>query len=176
MTENVQFIPVDLRIHRSHVIDLNVEHMTWAIKGISEHYKIDLHAMIGMSIQEYVTSTIDELCSYVPPQGIYYLLKREDAIIGMGALRRIRENIGEIKRMYIRPAYRGKGYGKALLQQLLQKAKEFGYHSIYLDTGPFMTAAQQLYRSFGFTERNAYPETEVPPQLRPQWIFMEKYL
>jgi carbonic anhydrase len=78
--------------------------------------------------------------------------------------------------MYIRPAYRGKGYGKALLQQLLQKAKEFGYHSIYLDTGPFMTAAQHLYRSFRFIERDEYPEVEVPPQFRSQWVFMEKTL
>jgi len=78
--------------------------------------------------------------------------------------------------MYIRPAYRGKGYGKALLQQLLQKAKEFGYNSIYLDSAQFMTAAQHLYRSFGFMERDAYPETEVPPQLWPQWVFMEKTL
>ena len=134
MTENLQFIPVNLRIHRAQVIDLNVEHMTWAVRKMSEYYKIDVRAMMGMSVREYVTSTIDKLCSDVPPQGIYYLLKLENTIIGMGALRQIRKNIGEIKRMYIRPAYRGKGYGKALLQQLLQKAKEFGYHSCLLYT------------------------------------------
>ena len=94
----------------------------------------------------------------------------------MGALHQIREKTGEIKRMYIRPAYRGKGYGKALLQQLLQKAKEFGYHSVYLDSGRFMTTARKLYRSFGFVECNKYPETEVPPQFSPQWLFMEKTL
>jgi len=176
MTENVQFIPVDLRIHRSQVIDLNVEYMNWVAKGISEHYKIDIFAVGGISVREYVTNTIDKLCSDVPPQGIYYLLELEDAIIGMGALRRVRENIGEIKRMYIRPAYRGKGYGKALLHQLLHKAREFRYRSIYLDSGPFMTAAHHLYRSVGFIERDEYPETEVPPQLRSQWVFMEKTL
>jgi len=94
----------------------------------------------------------------------------------MGALHQIREKSGEIKRMYIRPAYQGKGYGKALMQQLLQKAKEFGYSSVYLDTGPFMTAAHRLYRSFAFTECNEYAETEIPPQLRTQWLFMEKPL
>ena len=172
MTENVQFIPADLRINRSQLIDLNVEHMTWAMRKISEYYKIDFSAL--PPVREYVTSTIDKLCSDVPPKGIYYLVELESAIIGMGALRQIRKNIGEIKRMYIRPKYRGKGYGKALLNQLLQKAKEFGYHSIYLDSGPFMTAAHHLYRSVGFIERNEYPEVEVPPQFRSQWIFMEK--
>jgi N-acetylglutamate synthase-like GNAT family acetyltransferase len=176
MTENIQFIPVDLRIHRFQVVDLNVEHMNWAAKGISEHYKIDIFAVGGISVREYIESTIDKLLSDVSRGGIYYLVELEGTIIGMGALRQIGEKTGEIKRMYIRPAYRGKGYGKALLQQLLQKAKEFGYHSVYLDTGPFMTAAQHLYRSFGFVERGEYPETEVPPQLRSRWVFMEKIL
>jgi GNAT superfamily N-acetyltransferase len=173
MTESLQFLPVDLRIHRSQVIDLNVEYMTWVMKEISEYYEIDMSAI---SVREYVTSTIDKLCSDVPPQGIYYLLKLKDAIVGMGGLRQLREDIGEIKRMYIRPEYRGKGYGKALVQQLLQKAKEFGYHSVYLDSGPFMTTAHQLYRSVGFIERSEYPEVEVPPQFRSQWVFMEKIL
>ena len=94
----------------------------------------------------------------------------------MGALRQIREKAGEIKRMYIRQRYRGKGYGKALLQQLLQKAKEFGYNSVYLDSGRFMTAAHKLYLSSGFIECNEYPETEIPLQFRPKWLFMEKAL
>jgi len=181
MTESLQFIPVDLRIHRAQVIDLNIEYMNWWLKGIEDNFKTDLATLLGWSKkavekkkQEYLTIEVEKLCS--DPHGIYYLLKLEGAIIGMGALRQLRKNIGELKRMYIRPAYRGKGYGKALLQQLLQKAKEFGYHSIYLDTGRFMTTAHNLYSFFGFIERNEYPETEIPPQLRSQWLFMEKTL
>lgn len=94
----------------------------------------------------------------------------------MGALRQIKKDIGEIKRMYIRPTYRRQGYGKDLLYKLLHKAKEFGYHSIYLDSAPFMITAHRLYRSFGFIEREEYPETEVPQQLRSKWLFMEKIL
>jgi N-acetylglutamate synthase-like GNAT family acetyltransferase len=174
MAEKIRFVPVDLSIHRSQVIDLNMEHLSWVEKEMKEHYKIDIFADTGTSVREHVMNTIDTLCSDIPPQGIYYLLELDNTIIGMGALRQIKKKIGEIKRMYIRPAYRGKGYGKALLHQLLQKAEEFGYHSIYLDTGPFMTAAQHLYHSFGFAKRNEYPETEVPPQLWPLWVFMEK--
>jgi N-acetylglutamate synthase-like GNAT family acetyltransferase len=104
------------------------------------------------------------------------LVELEGVIIGMGALHQIREKTGEIKRMYIRPAYQGKGYGRALLQKLLQKAKEFGYYSIYLDSARFMTTAQHLYRSFGFIECKEYPETEIPPQLRSHWLYMKKTL
>jgi len=176
MTEKVHFLPVDLCTHRSQVIDLNAEYMEWVAKEGSEHFKIDIFAVVKTSPREYITSTIDKMLSDISSRGIYYLVELEGAIIGMGALRQLRKNIGELKRMYIRPAYRGKGYGKTLLQQLLQKAKEFGYHAIYLDSGRFMTTAHNLYRSFGFIERNEYPETEIPPQLRPQWLFMEKTL
>jgi N-acetylglutamate synthase-like GNAT family acetyltransferase len=174
MTEKLHFLPVDLRIHKSQVIDLNMEHMTWVLKESAALR--DLVATSAISIQEHVTSVVEKLCSDVPPHGIYYLLELEGTIIGMGAVHEIKEKIGEIKRMYILPTYRGKGYGKALLKQLLKKAKEFGYEAVYLDTARFMTAAQHIYRSSGFIERNPYPETEVPPQLWPHWLFMEKTL
>ncbi|MDQ1279505.1 MAG: hypothetical protein QG670_767 [Thermoproteota archaeon] len=105
---------------------------------------------------------------------IYLTLK--DEIIGIGALRRIRKNISEIKLMYIRPAYRRKGYGKALLDNLLKKAKEYGYHTVYLDSPPFLTIAHHFYHTHGFIDLEEYPETEVPPQLRSKWLFMEKTL
>jgi len=181
MTENIQFLRVDLRIHKSQVVDLNVEYMNWWLKGIEECFKTDLAELLGWSKEavenkkrEYLTSEVEKLCS--DPRGVYYLLELEGAIVGMGALHQIGEKVGEIKRMYIRPGYRGGGLGKALLQQLLQKAIELGYHTVYLDSGRFMTTAHSLYRSFGFTECNAYPKTEVPPQFRPQWLFMKKTL
>ena len=181
MAEKIHFLPVDLHKHRSQVVDLNVEYMNWWLKGIEEGFKTDLATLLGWSKEavenkkrEYLTSEVEKLCSDL--HGVYYLLELEGAIIGMGALHQIREKAGEIKRMYIQPAYRGKGYGKALLQHLLQKAREFGYSSVYLDSGRFMTAAHRLYHSLGFIECNAYPETEIPPQFRPQWLFMEKNL
>jgi N-acetylglutamate synthase-like GNAT family acetyltransferase len=117
---------------------------------------------------------VGKLCS--APHGICYLLQLDDAIIGMGALHQVKKNIAEIKRMYIGPKYLGKDHGEASFQQLLQRAKEFGYHSICLESGPFMTTAHHLYRSAGFVERGEYPETEVPPRLRSKWPFMEKTL
>ena len=61
-----------------------------------------------------------------------------------------------------------------MLKLLLNKGKEYGFSEIYLETGAFMTTAQGLYRSMGFHDSKEYPETEVPPQLRRLWIFMEK--
>ena len=177
MTEKLHFLPVDLQVHRSQVFDLMVEYTEWMAKEVREHFKIDILAVRGISsIREYVASDFDRLISEVSSRGVFYLVEFEGVIMGMGALDQIREKTGAIKRMYIRPEYRGKGYGKALLQQLLQKAKEFGYHSVYLETGLSFTAAQHLYRSLGFVERDAYPETEIPPPLRSKFVFMEKNL
>ncbi|MDY6917130.1 MAG: GNAT family N-acetyltransferase [Chloroflexota bacterium] len=108
-----------------------------------------------------------------PPQ---YFLQEKEETIGMGALVELKEGTGEIKRMYVKPEYRGKGLGREMLRLLLAKAKEYGLSEIYLETGAFMTTAQGLYRSMGFHDRSEYPETEVPPQLRRFWIFMEKQI
>ncbi len=94
----------------------------------------------------------------------------------MGALRTLKKGIGEIKRMYIKPNYRGNGYGKKILELLLKKGKEFGFSSIRLDTGEFMSAAHQVYRLAGFQERGQYSESEVPEFFLPYWLFMEKFI
>jgi GNAT superfamily N-acetyltransferase len=165
-----------LQIHRSQIIDLNVEYLSWVVDEINDYYKIDLSAEMEISVRDYVEENNEGLCSIAPPQGIFYLLKLKRVVVGMGGLRRIREKIGEIKRMYIRSGYRRKGYGRALLNELIHKAKEFGYHKIFLDTGAFMSSAQRLYLSFGFINKAEYPETEVPMQIRSKWVYMEKTL
>ena len=112
----------------------------------------------------------------MPPEGVFYILKIKKNLVGMGAFRKLNVNTGVIKRMYIRPNYRGKGFGKGLLRHLLKKGKEFGCSRVLLDTGLFMTAAQHVYRSVGFQEREIYPETEVPTGLQSFWIYMETKL
>ena len=51
----------------------------------------------------------------------------DDVLIGMGAIRKVSEEIGEIKRMYIQPSHRGRGHGKQMLNKLLEAGREFGF-------------------------------------------------
>jgi len=177
MAEKLHFLLADLQVHRSQISDLMVELYEWTAKEIRERAKIDILAVRGFSsFREWVAKDFHRLISEVSSRGVFYLVEFDGTIIGMGALDQIKEKTGAIKRMYIRPAYRGKGIGKTLLQQLLQKAKELGYNSIYLDTARFMTAAHNLYRSFGFVECEEYPETEILPRMRPYWLCMKKTL
>lgn len=172
----VDFIPINLELHKSHMLDLNREYLTWIADEMLKRYKIDTELLLGVSIQEFIQKFLEDLSSYIPPNGVYYIMQINSSIIGMGALRKIKEGIGEIKRMYIQPKYRGNGYGKELLDQLLKKGQEFEYSSIRLDTGDFMTTAQQVYLSAGFQEREQYLESEVPTFYLPHWLFMEKFL
>ncbi|UCH02861.1 MAG: GNAT family N-acetyltransferase [Candidatus Bathyarchaeota archaeon] len=94
----------------------------------------------------------------------------------MGALKKLEDGIGEIKRMYIRPEHRGQGYGKTILNRLIDKSRELGYSTIRLDTADFMTTAQSMYRSAGFTMRDKYSGSEIPEWYQPYTVFMEKKL
>lgn len=127
------------------------------------HHNIDpeVHGG-GQTIQEYVEIHLDKFAKIKPPKGIIYIVESEGKAIGMGALCPLDIGVGEIKRMYIRQEQRGKGIGRRLLTKLLNKAKEFGYTSLRLESQDFMTVAHKLYRSIGFQETDAYPGSETP--------------
>jgi len=62
------------------------------------------------------------------------------------------------------------------LENLIERSREMGHKIIRLDTAWFMEAAQELYHSAGFKDIDPYPGTEVPEEVHPYWIFMEKDL
>ena len=99
---------------------------------------------------------------YAPPQGRLLLLVRAEQAVGCIALRRFDAHSGEVKRLYVRPAERGRGLGKALAGAIVEAAREIGYRRLMLDTLEPMVEARELYRSFGFTEVPAYYANPLP--------------
>jgi len=170
------FVVIDLESHRSILVDLNEEFFTYVYKEVSKNFNIDVLPTNDISYREFANIIVDEFAFFTPPEGISYLLYLDEEVVGMGALRNMNKDIGEITRMYIRPDYRGKGLGKKILKQLLKKGKEFGFSTIYLNTAPFMESARQMYHSFGFIEREEYSGSELPEMIKPFWLFMEKEL
>ncbi len=93
---------------------------------------------------------------YGPPDGILILALVDSKPLGCIALRKISEDICEMKRLYVRNDYRGLGIGKKLIGMIIEEAKKLKYRYIRLDTLPTMQKAQELYRSFGFYDIESY--------------------
>jgi ribosomal protein S18 acetylase RimI-like enzyme len=169
----MKFVQFDLNVHREDFYQMNIEYLTWLVDQIRENYQIDMLSIIG-SVQEYVEDHLEPLMSLKPPGGVVYMMEEEGQAAGVGALQKLRETVGEVKWLYIRPQYRGRGYGKQMAKKLLDDGRRLGCSFFLLDTAKFMAAAQHIYRSVGFKERDPYPESKPPEMVRPYWIWMEK--
>ena len=94
---------------------------------------------------------------YSLPNGRIYLAEVDGAIAGCIALRPMDENgICEMKRLFVREEFRGKGIGKILAEKIIADAKSIGYHTMRLDTLQRMETARSLYKKLGFTVIPAY--------------------
>ena len=126
---------------------------------------------IDLSFQDFATEYDSLPGKYAPPVGALLLVLVDDKAAGCAALRKIEEGICEMKRLYVRDAFRGLGIGKLLISTILGKAREQGYLFMRLDTLPSMKDAQRLYRKFGFYEIKPYVYNPIEGT-----IFMEKKL
>ena len=98
---------------------------------------------------------------YARPQGRLLLAMVEDKVAGCAALRSLDAETGEMKRVYVRPAFRGLGLGRMLAESILHESRAAGYRRVRLDTLPSMVGARQLYRLLGFREIAPYGDNRV---------------
>lgn len=124
------------------------------IRGLFKEYAKSLG--FELDFQDFKKELADLPGDYAPPFGCILLAKDTEQIAGCVALRKMDENICEMKRLYVRPAYRGKGIGKKLSVAIIEKARDMGYKSMRLDTVPSMKQAIALYQSLGFKEIQPY--------------------
>jgi len=102
---------------------------------------------------------------YGPPRGALLLAKVGIDSVGCVGLRDLGNNIAEMKRMYVLPAFQGNGIGKALITHFIAMAEHYGYGAIRLDTIPKLERAVDLYRKVGFREIEAYRHNPDPTAL-----------
>lgn len=126
-----------------------------------------------LEIQNYDDEIRDLTVKYGKPWGSLYILKEDGILAGCVAMKKHDDvgKTGELKRLYVRPEFRGKGYARKLSEKIVEDAKAVGYDALYLDTLPFLTAAQGLYGSMGFEVCEAYNEDPMGCS-----IFMRKEL
>lgn len=166
--ENVKTRTVEIPDDIKAVKKLWFDYLTWGNDNMQRLYGVHPH-----NPAEQVEQDIQEIGKFQPPNGQLILATYQGTICGLGSLKSINPEIGEIKRMFVDPIFRRIGAGQAILEGLLVEAKKFGYKKVRLDSPKFMEAAHSLYRSFGFRDIEAYSEMEIPAEFKDFLLFME---
>ena len=157
-------LPNDLEAIR----ELWFDYLVWGNDNMQASYGVHPH-----NPKETVEQDIKSIDKFQPPYGIIKLAVYQDKICGIGCLKKLNYETGEIKRMFVDPSVRRIGAGRAILEALLLEAKKSGYKKVRLDSPKFMEAAHSLYRSFDFKDIPPYPEMEIPKEFVDYLVFME---
>ena len=105
---------------------------------------------------------------YGPPKGQIYLVFVDGELAGCVGMKPSDDSHAELKRLYVRPAFRGRNLGETLTRRIMDDARKAGYRYLRLDTLPGLKSALKLYRRLGFREIDPYYDCLVPGT-----IFME---
>lgn len=107
---------------------------------------------------------------YNPPEGRLYVALKDDSPAGCIGLRPFQGSRCEMKRLYVRPSYRGLGLANTMIQAIINDAREIGYSQMFLDTLPSMHTAIKLYQAAGFYDIAPY---YFNPEQRARYLCLD---
>jgi ribosomal protein S18 acetylase RimI-like enzyme len=120
------------------------------VRALITEYATSLGVDLSFQNLDHELATLDAFYEQI------LVARDETGAAGCVALRRIDDEICEMKRLYVRPEFRGHDLGRRLAEHIIEESRQRGYKRMRLDTLPTMTAAIPLYRSLGFVEIEPY--------------------
>ena len=123
-------------------------------RALFKEYAVSLG--FDLDFQDFKEELVNLPGDYTPPDGCLLIAFWQEQVTGCVALRKFEDRICEMKRLYVKPQFQGKGIGKALTEAIIEKARKIGYFRMCLDTILSMDRARTLYLSLGFKEIAPY--------------------
>jgi ribosomal protein S18 acetylase RimI-like enzyme len=136
------------------IVEANTEELVEKAKALIREYAQSLE--FDLEFQNFDKEIRDFPGPYVPPRGCLFIALNENQPIGCVALRDLGQGICEMKRLYVRPDFRGQKAGKLLAEVIINTAGDMGYDFMRLDTVPSMKQANRLYQTLGFKQIAPY--------------------
>ena len=137
-----------------------IEEYRQVVKRLIEEYAASLD--VDLAFQNFAHELEHLTGEYAAPTGAFLLAVEQGAQLGCVGVRKFSDGVGEIKRLYVVPAARGRGVGGLLARGIVVEAERLGYARLLLDTLPSMKEAQSLYTSLGFRPTAAYRYNPFP--------------
>ncbi|RUR79194.1 GNAT family N-acetyltransferase [Chlorogloeopsis fritschii PCC 9212] len=163
----LKILKLEPDLHRVHVQELFFEYLSWINLMTSSEFNF------SFDVNSYLEQDMTKLYQFAPPEGRLLLGEYDGKIAGCVGLRKVNDEIVEIKRVYVRPEFRRKGIARRLVEAIIQEACQIGYTKIRLDAAPFVKEAQLLYRSLGFQDISPFAESEIPEKFHSLCAFMQ---
>ncbi|HTP07043.1 MAG TPA: GNAT family N-acetyltransferase [Anaerolineae bacterium] len=175
---DIEFQQVESEEQKKAASSLIREYLEWLNSRLKREYGIEFDA------EAMVHSDLSDPHKFHPPYGRFYLTRYNGQTAGVGCLKQLEPGIGEIQRMYVLPAFRGKGIGRAIANRLIAEARTLGYRQLRLESLEFLAEAHSLYRSIGFNDIDPYADNSMksyqPAEQLDQYysitVFMEMNL
>lgn len=151
----VHFQQVESNAQKEQAGTLIREYLEWLNERVKRDYGIEFN------VNAMVESDLADPHKFRPPAGRFYLAQYDNTVAGVGCLKKLAEGVGEVQRMYVLPAFRGKGIGRAIVDRLVADARLIGYRQLKLESLAFLHEAHSLYKSVGFREIERYNDNSM---------------
>ncbi len=142
-----------------HILDAHGPEYAERVRSVFREYAESLRFQLCFQGFDHELATLPG--EYAPPDGRLLLALDEQQVAGCAALRRFNAAACEMKRLYVRPAFRGLGLGRRLAAAIIDHARRGGYREMLLDTVPSMATAIALYERLGFEDVPPYRHNPI---------------